>query len=714
MVLPRHSYARRLVAVTGLRLAVKSFANLSLDTEYRTGQNDPVELFYRPCLSLATRYDRAAGYFRSSIFHIIGEHVLEFAKRGGRMRLVCSPSVTADDVNAIAKGYEARTQFLQHSLGKDIEELLAQPSLTSRTKVLATLIQAHALEIRFAIRSDGDGIYHEKAGVFTDAEGAHVSFLGSANETWSAWHYKGNHESVEVFRDSGSSPDAARVSKHMANFERLWEGNVPGVETLKFPEAQRRMLLKQAVPDLHDLYFEEPPEPEPPSPPRREPMPHQIAAIEAWEAAGRRGVFEHATGSGKTFTAITAAKKHLRNGGPALILVPSRLLLAQWADEVGAEIPDASLLLAGAGNVKWKDGGRLRAHTSGAIDLRRITIATMQTAATDAFLRAVADGPHLMLIADEVHQIGSAFNSKAMALDSGASMGLSATPTRYGDPEGTQRIFDRFGPVLPPPITLQDAIRSGRLVPYEYHPHPVHLDEPEAADWKKLTKQISLEVARSSNDESAKGRMSDKVKMLLIQRSRIAKKARAKPGLAAGVIDRDFEAGQRWLVYCEDSEQLAETMGLLAGMGRAPVEYHSGMKGDRAAALAWFREFGGVLVSIKCLDEGVDIPSVTHAFILASSQNPRQFIQRRGRVLRASHGKYSAVIHDAIVVPLAGDEDSGQTSLLRAELVRALQFAASALNKAAGAHLRSIALDLNFDIEHGAETGIEEETEEEE
>lgn len=686
------------------------FEGLRLETEYRTGQNDPVELFYRPCLSLAVSYDRAAGYFRSSIFHIIREPLVDFAKRGGKMRLVCSPSITADDAKAITDGYAARSDLLEQSLGEDIKELLSDPSLMSRTKMLATLIQAQALEIRFAIRTDGSGIYHEKAGVFTDREGSHVTFLGSANETWSAWHYKGNHESVEVFCDFGAASDAQRVRKHIANFERLWQSEVPGVDTLQFPEAQRRRLLTQAVPDLHDLNFEDPDQPEP-TVNGRQPLPHQLEAIAAWEAAGRRGVLEHATGSGKTFTAITAVKQHLVNGGPALILVPSKLLLEQWAQEIRSEVPSAALLLAGAGNVRWKDGGRLKGHTSGDLDLARITIATMQTAATDIFLRAIAGGPHLMLIADEVHQIGSTFNSRAMAIASGASMGLSATPTRYGDPEGTRRIFERFGEVVGPRITLQDAIDSGRLVNYEYHPHSVHLDEAEASEWRNLTKQISLEAARSGSDDRGNRRMSEKTKMLLIKRSRIAKKARVKPGLAASVIDRTYRAGQRWLVYCEDSEQLAETMRLLADLGRAPVEYHTSMEGDRSAALGWFREFGGILVSIKCLDEGVDIPAVSHAFILASSQNPRQFIQRRGRVLRTSPGKHSAVIHDAIVVPVEGDEENPQTSLLRAELTRALQFADGALNKAAGAELRSIALALNIEIDHLADVGVEEEEE---
>ncbi len=680
---------------------------LRLDTEYRTGESDPINEFYRPCLHRSVAYDRAVGYFRSSIFHIVGEPLLEFAKRGGRMRLVCSPSITEDDAAAITSGYAQREEVIRNAMSKDINEMLADPSLASQTRILATLIKTLSLDIRLALRKDGSGIYHEKIGVFTDAAGHRVSFLGSANETWNAWHVHGNHESIEVFREVGERNDAKRVAKHVANFDRLWAGEVAGVETLDFPDAPKQLLLTKAVPGLDDL----------PAPPKsapakdgRTPMQHQIDAIAGWEALGRRGVFEHATGSGKTFTAIIAIKKHVGTGQPALITVPSQLLLEQWRLEVAEEIPDATILMAGGGHIKWKDKGRLRAHTGPDMPgIKRVVISTMQTAASAQFVSAICDGDHLLFVADEVHQLGSPFNSNAMSIASGSSMGLSATPTRYGDPEGTARMFARFGEVVPPPITLGDAIKSGRLVGYEYHPHPINLDEKEAAEWKTLTKRISLEVSKDGKDEGLMGRLSPKAKMLLIQRSRIAKKARIKPGLAAGVIRRDYELGQSWLVYCEDADQLAETMRQLAEAGLSPLEYHSKMEGDKIATLAYFRQFGGILVSIRCLDEGVDIPAVSHAFILASSQNPRQFIQRRGRVLRQSPDKHMAVIHDAIVIPIVGDDDKSQTSLLRAELARSLQFARSAINKMAGVELEAIALDLGLDIDNVGATGIEDE-----
>lgn len=681
---------------------------LALDAHYRTGERDPVSGFYKPCLDAAASYDRAVGYFRSSIFAIIGQHFLDFARRGGKARFICSPSITEDDARAIALGYVQREDVVELSISRDIDALLSDPAAMYRAKLLATFIKYGVLDIKVAIRSGGNGIYHEKIGIFEDGQGHQVSFLGSANETWSAWHAEGNHESIEVF-SSWLLADEVRVQSHRKIFDLLWNGKTPGIDTVDFPEAQHRKLLTAAAPSL------DAPEIEPiqaTSSKRRKLLPHQATAIDFWNKAGRRGVFEHATGSGKTFTAIEAIKKHLATGEPTIVLVPSQLLHEQWKREILEEIPDASILMAGGGHTKWKARGRLRSHTSPALGMNRVVIATMQTASTDAFINGLAQGDHLLIVADEIHQIGSPKNSLSLAIRSGASLGLSATPIRYGDPEGTQRIFDRFGPVIQPAITLQDAIAAGRLVNYEYFPHVVHLSDDESELWKKFTKQIRFELAKAQKKDDSGG-LTEKAKMLLIQRSRIAKKATVKTGLATGVIKKEFQEGQSWLVYCEDSGQLDEMLSKLRDEGFSPLEYYSNMPGDKVEALNWFKKFGGILVSIKCLDEGVDIPAVSHAFILASSQNPRQFIQRRGRVLRKSAGKDLAVIHDAIVVPVDQESESEQISLLKAELIRALEFADSALNKGAGADLRRIALEMGIDPSREGEAAIEEYLEEE-
>jgi superfamily II DNA or RNA helicase len=690
--------------------SARSLADLSLSVEYRTGYSEPVSQFYTPCLAASVQYKRAVGYFRSSIYLMVGPALLNFARRGGKILLVCSPELTQEDQDAISEGYTAQAGRVSARMLEEVDALLSQSGLASHLAILATLIAVGRLEVKLAIRPPSHGLYHEKIGVFIDAEANLVSFIGSANESWSGWHERGNFESVEVFCSWKSPAERERTGRHQANFDDLWAGTTPNVLTMDFPEAARLKLCTRAASSLEDpqllgiLDQSEPAD----DPKKRTLLPHQSAAIKSWIEQGRRGVFEHATGSGKTFTALEAARQHIDSGMPALILLPSELLLKQWASEVRLEFPNVAVMLAGAGNDRWKDPGRLRRFSSPQpTSVGRIVLSTMQTAATSAFRQSLWHGEHLMFVADEVHQIGSDFNSRSMSITSGPRLGLSATPQRYGDEDGTARIFDYFGPVVPPPITLGDAVAAGRLVEYIYHPHPVRLNAEEAEAWKSITKSLRFELG--SDREGGKAKMTERAKMLLIKRARIAKKAAAKSPLAAAILKKNYEEGQSWLIYCEDSDHLARTMEEIRAVGLTSIEYHSNMDGDRVATLDWFKQFGGILVSIKCLDEGVDIPSVSHAIILASSQNPRQFIQRRGRVLRkAGRDKVFATIHDAIVVPIGLDEEPEQGSLLKSEFLRAIEFAISAMNLSAGAELREIAREVGFDPDENLANGIEE------
>ena len=682
---------------------------LDLKTEYRSLKEDPVRDFYRPCLLNSVNYKRAVGYFRSTVYNVIGTSIVEFARRGGRTELICSPELSEEDIDSIALGYARKSEVVGDGLSQQIEDLLAAEETAFNTRVLATLVLVGALEIKVAVRADRKGLYHEKIGVFSDSIGNAVSFKGSANETWSGWHLQGNFESIEVFCSWRGGLEAERVSKHTAHFDALWAEHDPDIEVFSFPAEAVAHLKKAAFKDLDAVDLKDIPPPEK----RRTPLPHQDAAVSAWLSRGGRGIFEHATGSGKTFTALMAMRRHIEAGKPALVVVPSRLLLDQWASEIKDEIPEAALLLAGGGNNAWRAPHRLQGMTGEDTGYGgRIVLATMQTASMDPFRDAVADGDHLLLVVDEVHQIGSPQHARIMTLDAGSRLGLSATPVRYGDPDGTRQIFDYFGDVVPPPITLADAIKAGRLVPYEYYPHSLHLTAEEADDWQDYTDRIRREIAQQKPDDAGVRPLSDKAKMLLIQRSRVAKKAATKVRLACDVLKAHFEKGQSWLVYCEDAGQLAQVLTALRQEGMDPVEYHSRMEGDRAATMSWFRSFGGILVSIRCLDEGVDIPDVSHALILASSQNPRQFIQRRGRVLRRAPDKQLAIVHDAIVTPVSVDDEPEQISLLKSELVRAIGFADHAINKGAGAELRDIAISMEIDPDGLLDSGVEEDEEE--
>lgn len=668
--------------------------------------------FYRPCLELSRTYDRAVGYFRSTIFAVVGETITPFVQRGGRLRFICSPEMDASDIEALDGGYDQRARVIERLLSREIEALLSDASTAGPARVLATLVAIGALDLRVAVRPASYGIYHEKLGIFGDEIGNTVSFKGSANETRSGWHVRGNLESIEVFCSWRGGREADRVQRHQEYFGRLWDNKIGDVAVLPFPEASKRQLCRVAHRSLEEIselaYGRGHARP-------RATLKHQQEAIDSWLANGRRGIFQHATGSGKTFTAMLAIRDHTQRGDPAIVVVPSTLLLEQWLAEFKKEMPAVPVLLVGAGNTSWRQPNRLESFTASDRSLgSRIVLATMQTAARSDFISRTRTGSHLLLVADEVHQIGSDENSRILALEAGSRLGLSATPSRFGDADGTHALMAYFGPVLPPVIELTDAIAAGRLVPYEYHPHAVDLTSDEALEWKRLTESIVREIWRTPRENGGVLQLTERAKLLLIQRARIAKKAANKIGLARQILVTSFKPEQRWLVYCEDLAQLSAVLAELQAAGLPGAAYYSGMPGDPKSVLAWLTNFGGIVVSVRCLDEGVDIPEVTHALVLASSQNPRQFIQRRGRVLRTAPGKYIAVIHDALVIPVGDQAELEQEAMSRAEIARAMEFARSAINLDAAEEIAAIADRLAISVSWGNDGGFEDDRSESE
>jgi superfamily II DNA or RNA helicase len=256
---------------------------------------------------------------------------------------------------------------------------------------------------------------------------------------------------------------------------------------------------------------------------------------------------------------------------------------------------------------------------------------------------------------------------------------------------------------------LADAVRDKVLCSYFYRPHAVQLSSNEGADWASDTAQIAQLRARLAFGDSTLG-LGDRIDRLLIRRARIVKRAEAKIGLAVDVLSREYEAGQRWIVYCDDMTQLERISAALANAGISTVPYHSKMQGSRTETLRWLARRGGIVVAIRCLDEGVDIPQVSHALILASSKNPREFIQRRGRLLRTAPGKALAYVHDAIVVPSGPLPEAAPIHadpILVGEIARALEFAQNADNPAAAADLQQLAIDWKIDWRDFTNAGIE-------
>jgi superfamily II DNA or RNA helicase len=706
---------------------MSGLADLSLKTDYRKGRDDIARDFYLPCMKVANQYDRAVGFFNSAIYVIAWPSLKDFVARNAKIRLICSPVLPPSDIEAIESGYSQRFEQENDSkIRDDFRYILSTPYLFKPATVLATLVALGVVDIRIAFMkktSRHERLFHDKLGLFYDCLGHVVSFKGSMNETWAGLAADGNLESVDIFLSWEHPREAGRVEEHRAYFEELWENKYEhdGINVRKFPEIAHNELLSAADakcwPDLVDEIcreieaadqFEQ----------RHKPggkllRPHQASALQGWEGRGRRGILEHATGSGKTFTAICAVRNALEHHEVPLVLVPTELLLSQWYGELQENLSDLDLkiLRAGAGFTKWKDNGLLTAWTRSGIEGNRIVLSTMQTAATPEFRGSLKQGEHLFMVSDEVHRLGSPHHLQLLSLSTGPRLGLSATPRRAGDPYGTGRILDYFGGIVPPPFTLQDAIRSGALTPYFYHINTTTLSSDEQEEWDRITKRIRQLSAQNSDVKTADPNASSWIERLLIERSRILKGAAGKAPVAADILASNFRRGDRWIVYCDDLVQLRAVQRDLAVRGLESVEYHSAMEGDKEQTLCLFETNGGIVVSIRCLDEGVDIPSVTHALILASSKNPREYIQRRGRVLRRAEGKSVAHIYDLVVLPASveaeGEKRDPRISILGGEIARALEFGRSALNPAAITDLERIALRFSRDYKSLMEAGYE-------
>jgi superfamily II DNA or RNA helicase len=655
---------------------------------YSSGRDDLIGQFYAPAFYRSSRYDRAVGYFRSTLFSLLPESVAAFALDGGRMRLLCSPELTAEDIASLRSGLDTRS-VLDSALLRELHYILSFPRALSSVEMFGALVSTGTLELRFALSSHEGGLFHAKVGIFHGEQDA-VSFSGSVNDSWSAWHPLGNHESFEVFTSWGA--DASRVADHAAYFESLWEGQEPGVDVHSAPDAFRAELIRVAGPMPGELLEHKRSE----EAPRRpiELLDYQVATLNDWMEHGHRGVVQHATGAGKTVTAIAAAGDWLSRDKPVLILVPNLVLLEQWSREVARQLCDVgpSILLAGGANDLWRRRSLLRSHLTAGTSAG-IVIATMQTAASDSFLQAATGSDGLLMIADEVHRLGSPRHRKLLHIPASARLGLSATPRRAGDPTGSQELLAYFERVVEPRISLADAIAANRLCEYEYFPQTVDLTADEEAAWLRETQRIKRAIAQAGFPEIDE--MSESLKLMLIRRAAIVKQANDKLTVGVAVVIERYRPGQRWLVYCDNAEQLGAFGLELRRVGLPTYEYHSAMAGDRAATLEAFERTGGVLVSIRCLDEGVDIPAVSHALIVASSSTAREHIQRRGRVLRRSPEKHFATVYDLIVLPDASHQDFD--ALCRTELARSLRFAQDAVNVSARFLLEDLARARGLD-----------------
>lgn len=685
----------------------RGLRTLRLNDRYRSDKEDVVATFYVQAFSVASTYSRAVGYFTSTSLALFARGIDEFARRGGTMHLVASPHLNADDIVDIERGYNMR-EVVERATLRELDDE-QRDTVLDGLGLLGRLVAEGRLDIKLAFVAQAGriGIYHEKIGIFRDDVGDLVGFTGSSNETYGG--LMANFESVEVYR-GWVAGDGARALRLEADFRSLWANQTPHLSVEPFPDVARERLIKlgndrapQPLPGRDDALT---PPPLVVAPTRLmvpawlEVRDYQRDAVEAWLKQQGRGILKMATGTGKTKTAMIAATKLgdvLRQREQplvVLIVAPFTHLVDQWITEVeGFGVRPIAVYES---SLKWQPlvdeqlaAARLGRHPVVAM------VATNSSFAGEKFQSALSRiRLPMLIIADEAHNLGSSAYRSSLPTNATYRLALSATPERWFDDEGTDALLEYFGPVAFE-LGLGEAITMGALCRYDYVPRLVELNAAETQLYVDLSAHIAKRVAAGDSLKDADP--DSPLGFLLRQRAGVLGHAEGK--VAALRTDLDARRDEWFqLIYCAEGRrpsepgeppgprQTDEVMDLVGN--RLHLSAHSYLsqtpRPDRRILL---RRFGTgkdlrALVAMRCLDEGVDIPDARVGYLLASSSNPRQFIQRRGRLLRRADGKDRAEILDYLAVPPAGTPINFtlERALLIRELERANEFGKLAEN----------------------------------
>lgn len=681
-------------------LTLKDF-NWSITID--TSSADIMQDFFIPALSRAIRYDRAVGFFSSGWLRVAAEGMIQFAANGGKARWVTSPVFSEDDWSALQVGEAARQDQSLYRLLCDKVDLLTRTLEREPLSALSWMIADEILEFKIAIPKVKleQGNFHAKFGVFTDAEENKLSFNGSYNDSIQGTL---NYESIKVFRSWDSSLVEA-VQDDVKRFEILWCGKDPNVAIYDLPTAVREKIVQlrsterpyimpawvKDTPQIQAISLIQPSTPSVPG--SLQLRDYQLQAIEAWFDNGCRGFFEMATGTGKTITALAASVRLYERAKKIAIIVavPYQHLVDQWDEE--AQAFGYRPVLAYQSKAIWLDKlqEKISNYNNGYHPVVSV-IVTHTTFCDEDFQAVLAKlrGASL-LIADETHHLGAESSRKHLPDTIPFRLALSATPDRWYDEEGTIELRNYFGNTVFE-FPLEKAIGVS-LTPYMYYPHLVPLTDEELESYQELSSRIAPLMERKDQ------RSQDNLKLLLIRRAQLLNQAENKLKIVSELVDQNPDM-HHTLFYCAPGQH-KEVLKML-GWDKGFIVHGFTADEDARTRKRLLEDFAKgdlqVLVAMKCLDEGVDVPSTQTAFILASSSNPREFIQRRGRILRKAPGKEFAVIYDMIAVPpdtwtVSQDSPTFQSerSIIRRELQRFKEFAGSALNK-------QQALDIVWDI----------------
>lgn len=708
-----------------------SFQELDIKKEYRSLLDSVAKDFYIPLLSQAVKYQRAVGFFSSSSLVEISKGISELAKNGGKIQLVASPYLSDEDVEAIKSGYAMRDQVVKEAIRREMTEGKT-PFEKARLNLLANLISDNILDIKIAFTEDSDrmGMYHEKMGIITDAEGNRVAFAGSMNESATAMTL--NYESIDVFCSWKGEEDRV-IAKENA-FASIWNDTEPNIKIIDFPELKQEIIekYKRSVPDFEIDKKEYAPDIDtvlhtdlgvyseygPKFPEWFKLHDYQDEAITEWQKRNYRGIFDMATGTGKTYTglgALTTLSKNIGHKLAAIIVCPYQHLVEQWVEDILKFNIDPIIGYSDSSQKDWPK--RLKdAIRDQKLKVRGkeffCFICTNATFSSDYVQTQLAKiKSDTLLMVDEAHNFGAPYLSCLLYDNYKYRLALSATLDRHNDEEGTANLYDFFGEKCIE-YTLDRAIEEKKLTKYKYYPIVVTLTEEELEAYDNLSYEIGKCIMKGKN---GKMKLSSRGEKLALKRSRIVAGAKNKLTMLEEVI-QPYIHDKHILVYCgatkgleqnqdrtdvdsEDIRQIDAVTDLLGNkLGMEVSQFTSKESVEEREVLK--REFSAgdtlkVLIAIKCLDEGVNIPKIKTAFILASTTNPKEYIQRRGRVLRLAEGKEYAEIYDFITLPYDTESVTSLTeaqvkrnsTLVKNELRRAEEFSRIAVNMVESASL---------------------------
>jgi superfamily II DNA or RNA helicase len=705
------------------------------DRSYRTGgDNEPLQ-FYLDTLSNSCNFDLLLGYFSSAAISVLSPGFAKFLSTGGMIRMVVNNILSQEDKEAIKKGQENKTGNIIY----DLSDVRALKNVLDEYgkhffECLAWLISNQKIQIKIIRPKKGNGISHYKSGVLSDGTD-YVGFKASCNFT--AFGLLENLEELDSYLTWENGRSNKWIQSQNRYFEKIYSGNADFVEYVDVNDIQVAIKNEFGSKDINDLLIQEKDllekkrgvsnnkklkriiekaekqidlfVREPRFPYIQGPREYQKQAYDAWVANGYKGIFAMATGTGKTITSLNCVLNEYRNSKDkiyhAVILVPTITLVEQWEKEAHAfNFQD---VIKVSSKYDWEEEVGTILSTAKRIPASFIIISTYASFVKDKFQSIIKNLPlDTLFIADEGHNLASpTVLSKLNDVKLQKRIGLSATPKRIYDPEGTKVMEEFFNDSEPYTFSfpMDRAIREGILCKYYYYPHIVTLTEEELKAYIEISKALS----KFFNSRSNSLEKNEIVERLLLKRKRIIHKAANKLDKTKAILREEYITNgnlQYTFIYVPEGiteevpendtgsvEEIKMINQYTREIGRINEritvnQFISGMPG-RNEILRQFQDGHiQVIASMKCLDEGVDIPRAEKAIFCSSTGNPRQFIQRRGRILRRHPDKHQAIIHDLVIIPDYENAQPGtdtfniERNMIKTELQRVMYFASLSIN----------------------------------